>query len=68
MTFGGSRMQMQRPTLATDLVELPAELEDRIAAIEAHSASADFDAASWAWMLLLGVALPAVLLVAGWML
>ena len=61
-------VELPRARSAPGSEQLPAELENRIAAIEAHSASADFDAASWAWMLLLGVALPAVLLVAGWVL
>lgn len=47
---------------------LPAELERRIAAIAPHAATADFDAASWFWMLLLGVALPIALLIVGWLL
>jgi hypothetical protein len=45
---------------------LAAELAARLAAVEAHGAGADFDAVSWAWMLLLGVVLPAVLLAIGW--
>ena len=57
-----------RSDLTPGAERLPAELERRITAIEAHSAAADFDAVSWAWMLLLGVALPAVLLVVGWVL
>ena len=28
--------------------------------------SGDFDSASWLWMILLGVAIPLVLLVVGW--
>ena len=46
---------------------LPAELEARLAAAAAGAAARDFDAASWAWMLLLGAALPAALIVAGWL-
>jgi hypothetical protein len=45
---------------------LAPELEARLATVEAHGAHADFDRASWVWMVLLGVALPAVLLVIGW--
>jgi len=43
-------------------------LEQRVAALESSGADAgsDFDAASWFWMLLLGVAVPAVLLLWGW--
>jgi hypothetical protein len=46
--------------------ELAPDFEARLAAVEAHGAGADFDRASWVWMLLLGVVLPAVLLVVGW--
>jgi hypothetical protein len=46
--------------------ELAPDFEARLAAVEAHGGGADFDRASWAWMLLLGVALPAVLLALGW--
>jgi hypothetical protein len=46
--------------------ELAPDLEARLIAVEAHGAGADFDRASWVWMLLLGVVLPAVLLVVGW--
>ena len=45
---------------------LPPELAARLAAVEAHGADADFDAVSWAWMLALGLVLPAVLLAVGW--
>ena len=46
---------------------LSAELEQRIAALESASATgADFDATSWAWLLILGVLLPIALLVVGW--
>lgn len=54
-----------RPGGATD-PELSPDFEARLAAVEAHGAGADFDRASWAWMLLLGVVLPAVLLAVGW--
>ncbi len=47
--------------------QLPPELEARLAAVEAAAAARDFDAASWFWMLLLGAALPAALIVAGWL-
>ncbi|MEP6883259.1 MAG: hypothetical protein ABJC66_00785 [Gammaproteobacteria bacterium] len=46
--------------------ELPPELEARIAALENSAPAADFDAASWIWMVLLGVVLPLLLLAAGW--
>ncbi len=46
---------------------LPAELERRIAALESGAETgADFDVASWVWMILLGVLLPALLLLWGW--
>jgi hypothetical protein len=45
---------------------LPPELEERIAAFENTAPAADFDGASWFWMILLGVALPLALLAAGW--
>jgi hypothetical protein len=45
---------------------LAPELEARIAAFELAGESADFDAAGWFWMVLLGVAMPLLLLVVGW--
>jgi hypothetical protein len=45
---------------------LPAELEARIAAFENAAPTSDFDRASWVWMILLGVAIPLVLLAVGW--
>jgi len=45
------------------------ELEKRIARLEGDlqvAAGPDFDAVSWVWIIALGVALPAVLLLAGW--
>ncbi len=46
---------------------LPANLEQRIAALEADTGDVrDFDARSWAWLALLGIVIPAVLLVVGW--
>jgi hypothetical protein len=45
------------------------ELEERIARLEddlRDAAAPDFDAASWGWMIALGVILPAVLLLVGW--
>ena len=47
--------------------DLPPELEERIAAVEARAErGSDFDAASWGWLILLGLALPAALLIWGW--
>jgi hypothetical protein len=46
---------------------LPAELEHRIAELEsAGQCGEDFDSASLIWLLLLGIVLPAVLLIIGW--
>ena len=45
---------------------LPAELEARIALLEGAADTEDFDAASWTWMLLLGLVLPAVVIAVGW--
>jgi hypothetical protein len=43
------------------------ELERRIAALEAGTdAGSDFDAASWFWMVLLGIVGPVAMLVWGW--
>lgn len=47
--------------------KIPAELERRIRALEAPGGQGeDFDATSWFWLLLLGVALPVVGLIVGW--
>ena len=45
---------------------LPPELEARIAVLESAASDQDFDARSWFWMVLFGIALPAVLIVLGW--
>ena len=45
---------------------LPPELEARIAAFENAAPASDFDAASWFWMVLLGVLIPLALLIFGW--
>ena len=61
-------MEPSRPQSAeTQLaLALPPELEQRIVALEASSGlERDFDAHSWLWMLILGVILPAVLIVVG---
>ncbi|MBS0374424.1 MAG: hypothetical protein JSR73_07560 [Proteobacteria bacterium] len=47
---------------------LPPALAERLAAAERDSADRDFDATSWAWMLILGALLPLVLIMAGWLL
>ncbi len=47
---------------------LPVELERRIAALESGAETgADFDTASWFWLILLGVLLPTGLLIWGWL-
>lgn len=45
---------------------LSPELEARIAALESSASRADFDPASWFWMLLIGVLIPILLLAIGW--
>ncbi len=45
---------------------LPADLEARIGEFEHAGPSRDFDATSWFWMILLGVAIPLGLLAVGW--
>jgi len=45
---------------------LPPELEARIAALETAAPPKDFDASGWFWMILLGIAVPVILLVIGW--
>ena len=45
---------------------LPPELEARVAALEADASGTDFDAVSWVWMMLFGIALPVSLIVLGW--
>jgi hypothetical protein len=45
---------------------LPPELEARIAAFESAAPPSVFDIASWCWIILLGVAIPLVLLAVGW--
>jgi hypothetical protein len=45
----------------------PAELEKRIAALEAQrEVGDDFDARSWCWLIVLGVVTPVVLLFIAW--
>ena len=54
------------PTSPFSPPSLPPELEARIEEFERAAPRPDFDAASWFWMMLLGIALPLVLLVVGW--
>lgn len=45
----------------------PATLEERLAALESgRETGEDFDSRSWFWMILLGIVIPALLLVVGW--
>jgi len=45
----------------------PAELEERIAALESQrEVGEDFDARSWMWLMVLGVLVPVVLLLIAW--
>jgi hypothetical protein len=47
--------------------DLPPELQERITALEDPSRQgSDFDAVSWAWLILLGVIVPFGLLLWGW--
>ena len=47
--------------------DLHADLKERIAALEDPACQgSDFDAASWAWLILFGVAVPLALLIWGW--
>ena len=46
--------------------QLPPELARRIEALEGDSVAAELDRRSWFWLILLGVATPAALLLWGW--
>jgi hypothetical protein len=46
---------------------LPRELDARLAEVESAARHNDFDSSSWFWMILLGVVVPAGLIVAGWL-
>ena len=63
-------MPMRRPFRASrvnDLRELlPPELEARVAELEAGASDTDFDAVSWVWMMLFGIALPVSLIFLDW--
>ena len=49
------------------LPNLPDELEKRLQVLAEESAQgADFDLASWFWLLLFGLVGPIVLIIAGW--
>jgi hypothetical protein len=46
---------------------LPAELEERLVALESSNGlERDFDRVSWIWLVALGVVLPLLLLLVGW--
>jgi hypothetical protein len=45
---------------------LSRDLEARLTQAEAAARHNDFDALSWFWMILLGMLLPAALILAGW--
>lgn len=66
MISGGSPTMTKRPSSHVP-GELPPELEARLEALADPTRQApDFDAASWFWLSLLGIALPLALLVWGW--
>lgn len=47
--------------------QMPAELERRISTLEsAGGEGEDFDGTSWFWLIVLGIALPIVALILGW--
>jgi hypothetical protein len=46
---------------------LSPELEARLTQAEAAARHNDFDATGWLWMIVLGVVLPAALILAGWL-
>lgn len=47
--------------------QIPAELERRIKALESvENQGEDFDGSSWFWLLALGLGLPIVALIWGW--
>jgi hypothetical protein len=55
------------PSASATREPLDPELERRVAALESGAeAGTDFDAASWFWMVMLGVVVPAALLLWGW--
>jgi hypothetical protein len=78
MISGGFPIPMPKRSRAPSMTEpadgnippqtpgLPPQLEARITAFERAAPAADFDAASWFWMILLGAAIPLLLLVVGW--
>jgi hypothetical protein len=60
---------MTDPAQGNTLSQAPVlapQLEARIAVVESAAPQSDFDASSWFWMILLGVAIPLILLAVGW--
>ena len=54
-------------SVAPEAAPLPAALGERLTALERGTACGeDFDRASWLWLGLLGVAVPVLMLLAGW--
>jgi hypothetical protein len=77
MIFGGFRIRTRKHFRAASVSEsaaadvsptpeLPPQLEARITAFERTPPAPDFDAASWFWMIVLGLAIPLLLLAVGW--
>jgi hypothetical protein len=76
MISGGFPIPTPKPIPAAPVAEaasapaspppLPPELDARIKEFERASPRPDFDATSWFWMMLLGIAIPLALLVVGW--
>ena len=71
MISGGFPIPTPKPIPAAPVADrappaLPPELESRIEAFERAAPRPDFDAAGWFWMMLLGLAIPLVLLIVGW--
>jgi hypothetical protein len=71
MISGGFLTRMAKRSPAAPVSEdtgnpLPPELEARIEAFEVAAPAADFGVAGWCWMILLGIAIPVVLLAVGW--
>lgn len=83
MISGGFRTPMRRHSRASPLADpgpddraqppalqppaLPPELEARVAVLESAAPAGDFDLTSWLWMILVGIAIPALLLLIGWL-
>jgi hypothetical protein len=55
-----------RSAAAAPVADLPPELEARVAALEAAPPGGGFESAGWFWMIILGIAIPMLLLAVGW--